>query len=147
MNPLAHIDLFGTIILPLICLILPGSFFLAGPSPCRSIRRTARPAARYGLRRRGRPGHEFAARRRQRHSAHGLLLSLDPTRRVVAAPSRASPAPRRPMGMVSLPLGRHGALFRPYQCVADGVQSASDPAAGWRTHDDESSAGPSRRWP
>ncbi len=33
MNPLAHIDLFGTIIMPLICLILPGSFLLGWAKP------------------------------------------------------------------------------------------------------------------
>ena|SRR6188474_752154 len=34
-NPLAHIDPFGTVILPLICLILPGSFLLGWPSRFR----------------------------------------------------------------------------------------------------------------
>ena len=33
MNPLAHIDPFGTIIMPLICLILPGSFLLGWAKP------------------------------------------------------------------------------------------------------------------
>ncbi len=33
LNPLAHIDPFGTIILPLICLILPGSFLLGWAKP------------------------------------------------------------------------------------------------------------------
>mgnify|MGYP001497902894 CR=1 FL=1 len=33
MNPLAHIDPFGTIILPLICLVLPGGFFLGWAKP------------------------------------------------------------------------------------------------------------------
>ena len=33
MNPLAHIDPFGTIILPLICLLLPGGFFLGWAKP------------------------------------------------------------------------------------------------------------------
>jgi Zn-dependent protease len=33
MNPLAHIDMLGTIILPLICLILPGSFLLGWAKP------------------------------------------------------------------------------------------------------------------
>ena len=32
-NPLAHIDPFGTIILPLICLMLPGSFLLGWAKP------------------------------------------------------------------------------------------------------------------
>jgi Zn-dependent protease len=33
MNPVAHIDPFGTIILPLICLLLPGSFLLGWAKP------------------------------------------------------------------------------------------------------------------
>jgi Zn-dependent protease len=33
LNPLAHIDPFGTIVLPLICLILPGSFLLGWAKP------------------------------------------------------------------------------------------------------------------
>lgn len=33
MNPLAHIDPFGTIILPMICLLLPGSFLLGWAKP------------------------------------------------------------------------------------------------------------------
>ena len=33
LNPLAHIDLFGTVIVPLICLILPGSFLLGWAKP------------------------------------------------------------------------------------------------------------------
>lgn len=33
MNPLAHIDPFGTIILPVICLLLPGSFLLGWAKP------------------------------------------------------------------------------------------------------------------
>ena len=32
-NPLAHIDLFGTIIMPLLCLLLPGSFLLGWAKP------------------------------------------------------------------------------------------------------------------
>jgi Zn-dependent protease len=33
MNPLAHIDLFGTVIMPLLCLMLPGSFLLGWAKP------------------------------------------------------------------------------------------------------------------
>ena len=33
LNPLAHVDLFGTIILPLICMLLPGSFLLGWAKP------------------------------------------------------------------------------------------------------------------
>lgn len=33
LNPLAHIDPFGSIILPLLCLLLPGSFFIGWAKP------------------------------------------------------------------------------------------------------------------
>ncbi|OGX13256.1 MAG: hypothetical protein A3K11_05190 [Nitrospirae bacterium RIFCSPLOWO2_12_FULL_63_8] len=33
MNPLAHIDPFGTVIFPLLCLLLPGGFFLGWARP------------------------------------------------------------------------------------------------------------------
>ena len=33
LNPLAHIDLFGTILMPLLCLLLPGSFLLGWAKP------------------------------------------------------------------------------------------------------------------
>lgn len=33
LNPLAHIDPFGSVILPLLCLLLPGSFFIGWAKP------------------------------------------------------------------------------------------------------------------
>jgi Zn-dependent protease len=33
MNPLAHVDPFGTVILPLLCLLMPGGFFLGWAKP------------------------------------------------------------------------------------------------------------------
>jgi len=33
MNPLAHVDPFGTVILPLLCLVMPGGFFLGWAKP------------------------------------------------------------------------------------------------------------------
>jgi Zn-dependent protease len=33
MNPLAHVDPFGTVILPLLCLVIPGGFFLGWAKP------------------------------------------------------------------------------------------------------------------
>ena len=33
MNPLAHIDPFGTVILPILCLLMPGGFFLGWAKP------------------------------------------------------------------------------------------------------------------
>ena len=49
MNPLAHIDLFGTIIMPLLCLMLPGGFLLGWAKPVpvdpRNMRRPRRDMA------------------------------------------------------------------------------------------------------
>jgi Zn-dependent protease len=49
MNPLAHIDPFGTVILPLICLVLPGSFLLGWAKPVpidtRNLRNSQRDMA------------------------------------------------------------------------------------------------------
>ncbi len=49
MNPLAHIDPFGTVILPLICLAIPGGFFLGWAKPVpidpRSMHRPRRDMA------------------------------------------------------------------------------------------------------
>jgi len=49
MNPLAHVDPFGTVILPLICLLLPGSFLLGWAKPVpidsRSLRNPRRDMA------------------------------------------------------------------------------------------------------
>ena len=49
MNPLAHIDPFGTVILPLLCLAMPGGFFLGWAKPVpidpRCMRRPRRDMA------------------------------------------------------------------------------------------------------
>jgi Zn-dependent protease len=49
MNPLAHIDPFGTVILPLLCLAIPGGFFLGWAKPVpidpRSMRQPRRDMA------------------------------------------------------------------------------------------------------
>src|SRR5678815_4399482 len=44
-NPLAHIDPFGTIIVPLICLMLPGSFLLGWAKPVPVDPRNMRPVS------------------------------------------------------------------------------------------------------
>jgi Zn-dependent protease len=48
-NPLAHIDLFGTIIMPLLCLMIPGGFLLGWAKPVpvdpRNMRRPRRDMA------------------------------------------------------------------------------------------------------
>ena len=38
LNPLAHIDPFGTVILPMMCLLMPGDFLSDGQNPSRSTR-------------------------------------------------------------------------------------------------------------
>ncbi len=67
MNPLAHIDPFGTVILPLLCLLMPGGFLprLGQARPDRSTRH-APTTSRHGTRRGGRTSHESRAGHRQR---------------------------------------------------------------------------------
>jgi len=104
LNPLAHIDLFGTIILPLLCLLLPGGFFLGwakpvpiDPTHLRNPRRDMALVAAAG------PGMNLLL-------AIGsalllsLLLAIDPTL-MDAWPPQPGQMPRRDwLGMLLLPL-------------------------------------------
>lgn len=104
MNPLAHIDPFGTVILPLLCLILPGSFFLGwakpvpvNPARLRNPRRDMALVAAAG------PGMNLLLA-----IASGLLLSglltIDPTL-MTSWPPQPGQVPRRDLtGMLLLPL-------------------------------------------
>jgi len=104
MNPLAHVDPFGTVILPLLCLLLPGSFFLGwakpvpvNPARLRNPRRDMALVAAAG------PGMNLLLA-----VASGLILSalltLDPTL-MASWPPQPGQAPRRDLaGMVLLPL-------------------------------------------
>lgn len=104
LNPLAHIDPFGTIIFPLMCLLLPGGFFLGwarpvpvDPSRLRNPRRDMALVAAAG------PGMNLVLA-----IASGfflsLLLSIDPTL-MASWPPQSGQAPRRDLlGMLLLPL-------------------------------------------
>lgn len=104
MNPLAHIDPFGTVILPLLCLMLPGGFFLGwarpvpvNPSRLRNPRRDMALVAAAG------PGMNLLL---AVASALGLslLLAIDPTL-MASWPPQPGQAPRGDLlGMLLLPL-------------------------------------------
>lgn len=104
LNPLAHIDPFGTILMPLLCLLLPGSFFFGwakpvpiDPSRLRNPRRDMAFVAAAG------PGMNFLLA-----IASALLLSLI----LLVDPSIADHWPPQPgmglrqdfLGMLLLPL-------------------------------------------
>jgi Zn-dependent protease len=79
MNPLAHIDPFGTIILPLICLVLPGSFLLGWAKPVpidtRNLRNPRRDMALVAA---AGPGMNLLLAVASA-SLLALLLTMDPT--------------------------------------------------------------------
>ncbi|MEW6542325.1 MAG: site-2 protease family protein [Nitrospirota bacterium] len=103
-NPLAHIDPFGTVILPLLCLLLPGGFFLGwakpvpiNPANLRNPRRDMALVAAAG------PGMNLLLA-----VASALLLSLllavDPSL-AASWPPQPGTAPRQDLlGMLLLPL-------------------------------------------
>jgi Zn-dependent protease len=104
MNPLAHIDPFGTVILPLLCLMLPGGFFLgwARPVPVNPAR-LHNPRRDMALVAAAGPGMNLLLA-----VASGivlsLLLSVDPTL-MASWPPQPGQAPRRDLlGMLLLPL-------------------------------------------
>jgi Zn-dependent protease len=104
MNPLAHIDPFGTVILPLLCLMLPGGFFLGwarpvpiNPARLRNPRRDMALVAAAG------PGMNLLLAVASA-LALSLLLSADPTL-MESWPPRPGQAPRRDLlGMLLVPL-------------------------------------------
>jgi Zn-dependent protease len=104
LNPLAHIDPFGTVILPLLCLLTPGGFFIgwAKPVPVR-------------------PEHLHDPRRHMAVVAAagpamnlllavasalflGLLLKMDPTLMMYWPPQPGMPPPQTAAGMILLPM-------------------------------------------
>lgn len=104
MNPLAHIDPFGTVILPLLCLMLPGGFFLGwarpvpiNPARLRNPRRDMALVAAAG------PGMNLLLAVASA-LVLSLLLSADPTL-MESWPPRPGQAPRRDLlGMLLVPL-------------------------------------------
>ena len=78
-NPLAHIDLFGTIIMPILCLMMPGGFLLGWAKPVPiDPRQMTRPRRDMALVAAAGPGMNFALA-----LFSGLLLAIvlwvDPT--------------------------------------------------------------------
>jgi len=104
MNPLAHIDPFGTVILPLLCLMLPGGFFLGwarpvpvNPARLRNPRRDMALVAAAG------PGMNLllAVASAVILSA---LLAVDPTLMESWPPQPGQPPRKDLLGMLLLPL-------------------------------------------
>lgn len=104
MNPLAHIDLFGTIIMPLLCLMLPGSFLIgwARPVPV-DPRNMARPRRDMALVAAAGPGMNLALA-----AASALLLaallSIDPSLMADTPPGAAEEAGTSAATVVLLPV-------------------------------------------
>ncbi len=79
MNPLAHIDLFGTIIMPILCLMLPGSFLLGWAKPVPvDPRQMTQPRRDMALVAAAGPGMNFALALLSGLLLAGLLL-IDPS--------------------------------------------------------------------
>jgi len=89
LNPLPHIDLFGTIIVPLICLMLPGSFLLGWAKPVpvdpRNMRHPRRDMALVAA---AGPGMNFLLAVCSAVLL-SLVLSMDPS--LLASDTRPSP--------------------------------------------------------
>src|SRR5262249_41427657 len=104
LNPIAHIDPFGTIILPLMCLLIPGGFFLGwakpvpiNPTQLHNPRRDMALVAAAG------PGMTLLLAVGS-SLLFALLMSLDPSLRDSLPPQPGS-LPRHDLpGMVLLPL-------------------------------------------
>ncbi len=104
MNPLAHVDPVGTVILPLLCLLMPGGFFLGwakpvpvNPARLRNPRRDMALVAAAG------PGMNLLLAVASALLL-SLLLSVDPSL-ADSWPPQPGMAPRRDLsGMVLLPL-------------------------------------------
>jgi Zn-dependent protease len=102
-NPLAHIDPFGTIVLPLICLLLPGSFLLGWAKPVPvDTRHMGRPRRDMALVAAAGPGMNLLLA-----VASALLLALilavDPNVTIRQA-AEGAPSQTTLSGMMLLPL-------------------------------------------
>ncbi len=104
MNPLAHIDPFGTVMLPLLCLLLPGGFFLgwAKPVPVNPMR-LRNPRRDMALVAAAGPGMNLLLAIASALVLSGLL-SADPTL-MESWPPRPGQGPRRDLlGMLLVPI-------------------------------------------
>lgn len=104
MNPLAHIDPFGTVIVPLLCLMLPGSFLLGWAKPVPvDIRNLRQPRRDMALVAAAGPGMNLLLA-----TASALLLalifSIDPTVMSEEARQDATEASRSMSSMLLLPI-------------------------------------------
>jgi Zn-dependent protease len=104
MNPLAHVDPFGTVLLPLLCLVMPGGFFLGWAKPVpidpRLMRQPRRDMALVAA---AGPAMNLAL---AVGSAllFALLLSIDPTIGSYWSKSEATPPPDTWHQMLLLPI-------------------------------------------
>lgn len=104
LNPLAHIDPFGSVILPLLCLLLPGSFFIGwakpvpvDPNNLRDPRRHMALVAAAG------PGMNLLLAVASALTLAGAL-AIDPTL-MASWPPQPGQAPRRDLlGVLLLPI-------------------------------------------
>jgi Zn-dependent protease len=104
LDPRPHIDLFGTILLPLMCLIIPGGFFLgwAKPVPVNAhyLRNPREDMAKVAI---AGPAMNLILA-----IASALLLSLvvalDPTVAAAWPPKAGQAAPQNLQGMILLPI-------------------------------------------
>jgi Zn-dependent protease len=104
MNPLAHIDPFGSVILPLLCLLMPGGFFLGWAKPVPvDPRLMHQPRRDMALVAAAGPGMNLAL-------AIGsallftVLLSLDASVAEYWSSADETPPPRSLQTMITLPL-------------------------------------------
>jgi Zn-dependent protease len=104
LNPFAHIDPFGTVILPLLCLLTPGGFFIgwAKPVPVR-VERLHDPRRHMALVAAAGPAMNLLLAIASAIFL-GLLLKIDPTLLMDWPPQPGMPPPQTAAGMILLPL-------------------------------------------
>jgi Zn-dependent protease len=104
MNPLAHIDPFGTIIVPLICLMLPGGFLFGWAKPVpidpRNLREPRRDMALVAA---AGPGMNFVLAVASA-TLLSLLLSMDPSLLATGSRNGAEPPAASSAAFVLLPI-------------------------------------------
>ena len=131
-NPLPHIDLFGTIIVPLICLMLPGSFLLGWAKPVpvdpRNMRHPRRDMALVAA---AGPGMNFLLAVVVRCCCRWCCRWIRPCwHRIHATAAERMPRPPR----ACFARRRHGALFRPGQRLPRHLQPDADASDGGRIY-------------
>jgi Zn-dependent protease len=103
-NPLAHIDPFGTIIMPLLCLMLPGSFLLGWAKPVPvDPRNMTRPRRDMALVAAAGPGMNLALAIASALLL-AVLLSIDPSLSMQGTPSSTPESGTSTGSLLLLPL-------------------------------------------